>query len=281
MRANLISTSSKAFIKKLLTNWTGLLEPVIIVHNCSSTFLFSVLQNQLEDIPVSITGTLLNALTTSYQAPSCFSKIFPMKRPMNWLYEVRATLSSLGTGLRLSWMHFRRLRNRRTPEAIAEKSYFQQSDGPVTIKYPQEQIPVPDVGRYRLYMETEDCIGCDQCARICPVDCITIEKIKAVDVIGITSDGTKKRFWLPTFDIDHAKCCFCGLCTTVCPTECIIMTRSYDYSEFDRDNFNYHFGNLSPEEAAAKQAEYEAHEAAKQAAKQAAKTMTGKPESTT
>jgi NADH-quinone oxidoreductase subunit I len=188
----------------------------------------------------------------------------------NWLYQIGWTLKSLGSGLGLTWKHIRRLRYRRVPKAIGEAHYFMQSDGPVTIKYPQEQIPVPDVGRYRLFMETDDCIGCDQCARICPVDCITIEKIKAVDVIGSTSDGTKKRFWLPTFDIDHAKCCFCGLCTTVCPTECLIMTRAYDYSEYDRDNFNYHFGNLNPEEAAKKQADYDAHEAKKAAAKRAA-----------
>lgn len=190
----------------------------------------------------------------------------------NWFHEIAYSLRSLTQGLGLTYKHFRRLRNRRRPEAVAEGSYFSQPDGPVTIQYPQEQIPVPDVGRYRLYMETEDCIGCDQCARICPVDCITIEKVKTADVIGVTSDGTKKRFWLPTFDIDMAKCCYCGLCTVVCPTECIIMTRSYDYSEYDRENFIYHFGNLTPEEAAAKQAEYDDWEAAKAAAKAAAKS---------
>jgi len=177
---------------------------------------------------------------------------------------------SITSGMWLTLAHFGRWRTRRKPMGIADNSYFSQPDGLVTIQYPREQIPVPDTGRYRLYMETDDCIGCDQCARICPVDCITIEKIKATDDLGLTSDGSKKKFWLPTFDIDMAKCCYCGLCTIVCPTECIIMTKAYDYSEFDRENFVYHFGNLNPEQALAKQAELNELEAARKAAKAAA-----------
>lgn len=196
-----------------------------------------------------------------------------VKNQMNVSYwgEVRATLRMVWAGMRVTWLHMRR-RKRRQPMGVSAEGYFKQADGPVTIQYPLEKIPVPDVGRYRLYMETEDCIGCDQCARICPVDCITIEKVKAVNDLGLTSDGSKKKFYLPTFDIDMAKCCYCGLCTVVCPTECIIMTRSYDYSEYDRENFIYHFGNLSPEQTLTKQTELDAFEAAKKAAKAAAPT---------
>jgi formate hydrogenlyase subunit 6/NADH:ubiquinone oxidoreductase subunit I len=196
---------------------------------------------------------------------------------MNWLESFRAynlhilrTSHAMAQGMGLTWQHFWRFRARRVPMGVDSPAYFTQADGPVTIQYPQEQIPVPDVGRYRLYMETEDCIGCDQCARICPVDCITIEKIKSVDVIGLTSDGTKKRFYLPTFDIDMAKCCYCGLCTIVCPTECIVMTKAYDFAEYDREQFIYHFGNLDPQQAAAKTQELADFEAAKKAAKQGA-----------
>ena len=88
--------------------------------------------------------------------------------------------------------------------------------------------------------------------------------------MGLTSDGSKKKFRLPTFDIDMAKCCYCGLCTVVCPTECIIMTKAYDYSEYDRENFIYHFGNLSPEQTLVKQAELNELEVARKAAKAAA-----------
>ncbi|MFN8921652.1 MAG: NuoI/complex I 23 kDa subunit family protein, partial [Sphingobacteriia bacterium] len=193
-------------------------------------------------------------------------------RSMGYWKDIAHAMVALRQGFRLSWQHLRASGQRRMPTGAEDDRYFRQSTGLVTIQYPREQIPVPDVGRYRLHMETEDCIVCDQCARICPVDCITIEKVKAVEDLGTTSDGSKKRFYLPTFDIDMAKCCYCGLCTIVCPTECLLMTKVYDYAEYDRENFLYHFGNLSPEQTQEKEAALAAHEAAIKQAKAAAAT---------
>ncbi|MER2997945.1 NuoI/complex I 23 kDa subunit family protein [Pontibacter populi] len=158
-------------------------------------------------------------------------------------------VKSLVSGLRLTWQHFWRAKNRRTPEYVTDKNYFNQPDGLVTLKYPYEAIPVPDNGRYRLHNEIDDCIVCDLCAKICPVNCITIESVKATEEIGLTSDGTKKRLYAPVFDIDMAKCCYCGLCTTVCPTDCLTMTPVYDFAEVDIKNMIYHFTDLSPEQA--------------------------------
>lgn len=158
----------------------------------------------------------------------------------------------MGQGLRLTGRHLRTGGKKKTAIGIADPGYFRQTPGPVTIPYPSQAIPTPVHGRYRLHMEADDCIVCDKCARICPVDCITIEGFKATEDLGTTSDGSKKRIELATFDIDMAKCCFCGLCTTVCPTECLTMTPVYDYSEYDRDRMVYHFGLLSPEEEARK-----------------------------
>jgi NADH-quinone oxidoreductase subunit I len=98
---------------------------------------------------------------------------------------------------------------------------------------------------------------CDKCAKICPVDCIDIEPIKSAEEFGKTSDGTSKRIYAATFDIDMAKCCFCGLCTTVCPTECLTMTPEYDFSVFDLGKLNFGFGNMTEEEAAQKRSEWE------------------------
>jgi NADH-quinone oxidoreductase subunit I len=179
-----------------------------------------------------------------------------------WVDAIRPLLY----GLRLSARHLKNARRRKRPDAAQAPDYFLQPPGLVTIQYPQEKIPTPDVGRYKLFLEIDDCIGCDQCARVCPVDCITIEKVKSVDVIGTTSDGTKKRFYLPVFDIDLAKCCFCGLCTVVCPTECLIMTDEYEYGSYDRLNFIDRWGNLTPEQRAEKEAELAAFEAEKKKA---------------
>ena len=112
--------------------------------------------------------------------------------------------------------------------SIEDADYFKQKDGVVTTLYPYESIPVPDNGRYRLHNEMEDCIVCDLCAKICPVDCIAIDPIKSTVEIGKTSDGSTRRIYAATFDIDMAKCCYCGLCTTVCPTESLTMTKAYD-----------------------------------------------------
>lgn len=124
----------------------------------------------------------------------------------------------------------------------------------VTIQYPEEKPILPERSRSRLYVNMDDCIGCDQCARACPVDCIEIETVKSVpgEDLGITSNGKKKVLWVTKFDIDFAKCCHCQLCVFPCPTDCIYMTDVYEYSEYERDSLIYNFVTLTPEEAAQK-----------------------------
>ncbi len=145
----------------------------------------------------------------------------------------------------------------------------------VTIQYPDVKLKLPERARNRLYVNMDDCIGCDQCSMACPVDCITIETVKSTpDVdLGLTSVGTKKRLYVPVFDIDIAKCCYCGLCVYPCPTECIKMTDVYEFSEFERENLIYRFATMTAEEAGAaraKLASYEKEQAAKKAAAAAA-----------
>ena len=47
-----------------------------------------------------------------------------------------------------------------------------------------EKISVPEIGRYQLDCEIDDCIVCDKCAKVCPVDCIKL----------ITEETKKKIF---------------------------------------------------------------------------------------
>nr|BAL56550.1 hypothetical conserved protein [uncultured Bacteroidetes bacterium] len=124
-----------------------------------------------------------------------------------------------------------------TPDAFASSS-----PGNITVAYPHQKLPLPENGHYRLHVAIEDCIGCDLCARICPPQCIHIEKEKSSTILGHTRSGHPRRFHLPRFDIDHALCCFCGLCTVVCPTECITMEPEYGYATTDRDRLVYRFG---------------------------------------
>ena len=127
-----------------------------------------------------------------------------------------------------------------------DPDYFTQQTGLVTLQYPHEELPIPETGRYRLDNKIDDCIVCDLCAKVCPVNCITIEAIKAVEDAGTTADGTKRRLLAAKFDIDMAQCCYCGLCTVVCPTDCLAMTKVYDFPEPDIKNMIYHYGECPP-----------------------------------
>lgn len=171
---------------------------------------------------------------------------------------LKTGITTILTGLGITWKHFLNATKRKGFAGVAEDHYFGQVDGLVTLQYPSETIPTPSFARYRLHNEADDCIACDQCAKACPVNCIEIESFKATpddfDVLGTTSDGTKKRLWLPVFNIDMAKCMYCGLCTYPCPTECLTMTPVHDFSEIDRDHMIYHFGNMTKEQERIKRA---------------------------
>ncbi|GIK60856.1 MAG: NADH-quinone oxidoreductase subunit I [Ignavibacteriota bacterium] len=139
----------------------------------------------------------------------------------------------------------------------------------VTIQYPSVKPQLPERERNRLYVNMDDCIGCDQCARACPVNCIEIETVKSIpgEDLGTTSNGKKKALWVTTFNIDFAKCCYCQLCVFPCPTECIYMTDTYEFSEFQRENLVYDFVTLLPEERIQKKKNYEELQAKKETVK--------------
>ncbi len=143
----------------------------------------------------------------------------------------------------------------------------------VTIQYPDVRVKLPERARNRLYVNMDDCIGCDQCARACPVSCIEIETVKAVpgEDLGTTSNGKKKALWVTKFDIDIAKCCYCQLCVFPCPTECIYMTDVYEFSEYERQNLVYKFATLTEAEVEEKKKNFEKFTAEKEAQKAAAR----------
>jgi len=141
----------------------------------------------------------------------------------------------------------------------------------VTIQYPSVKPQLPERERNRLYVNMDDCIGCDQCARACPVNCIEIETVKSIpgEDLGTTSNGKKKALWVTTFNIDFAKCCYCQLCVFPCPTECIYMTDVYEFSEFKREDLVFDFVTLLPEERIQKKKNYEEFQIKKEAEKAA------------
>ena len=141
-----------------------------------------------------------------------------------------------------------------------------------TLQYPNEKWPIPErnigydmseynVVRSRLHVDMDDCIGCLQCERACPVDCIKIDTIKPskdsdIDC-GITSHGTQKKLVVPRFTIDMTECMYCNLCVYPCPEECIYMVggpnenkheMDYEFSQYTRDGLIFEFATATDDE---------------------------------
>ena len=188
-----------------------------------------------------------------------------MRAQHSYWSNIAIAVQTLLGGLRLTGAHILKSRKSTKKRDIRQSDYFQGQQGITTIQYPHEMLPVPDTGRYQLHNEIDDCIVCDKCVKICPVNCITIDPIRSPEEFGKTSDGTSKRIYAATFDIDMGKCCFCGLCTTVCPTECLTMTPTYDFSVVDIQHHNFSFADMTASDIAAKKAAWEAYQQSKPA----------------
>eukprot|EP01132_Coremiostelium_polycephalum_P000234 gene234-313_t len=192
-------------------------------------------------------------------ACSEFKNIEPVNdhRPMQYKAFFHI-ISGLVKALQLTWQSL--VKNTKLhKDLLKQPAYLQPADQRTTLQYPKEQLPVPSRGRYQLHNDIEDCIVCDKCAKVCPVDCIEIEAIPATEVFGVTSNGRDKRIYAAKFDIDMAKCCFCGLCTTVCPTACLTMKPTYDFSVFDVLEHKFSFANMSEAAIEEKKKRWEEH----------------------
>ena len=104
---------------------------------------------------------------------------------------------------------------------------FRRKPFTATFEYPEQPVPVRP--RYRGFhrFDLTTCIGCDKCARACPVDCIYIDKEKATPPL--------KGFVVTGFKIDYTKCMFCSLCVDPCPVDCLFMGSNHDISCYTRD----------------------------------------------
>lgn len=186
---------------------------------------------------------------------------------MSYLKNIISGIQTTGKGMSLAIGYFFQAVRPRKKESVMDDNYFEKANGTFTVQYPKEQIPIPDHGRYQLHNEIDDCIVCDKCAKVCPVDCIDIEPVRSPEVFGKTSDGTPLRIHAAKFDIDMSKCCFCGLCTVVCPTECLTMTKEFDFTTTDILDHNFSFSKMTQSEIEEKKAEFEQFQEEKAKAK--------------
>ena len=172
-----------------------------------------------------------------------------------YFYNIYDTIKTMVSGMSLTLHHLRK-----------------KKDLVATLQYPNEKWPLPDrsigfeneeynVIRSRLHVDIDDCIGCLQCERACPVDCIKIDTIKPPKDsdfdCGKTSHDTQKKMIVPRFTIDMSECMYCNLCVYPCPEECIYMVGGpnepkheidYEFSKYVKHDLVFEFSNSTDQE---------------------------------
>ena len=80
---------------------------------------------------------------------------------------------------------------------------------PETVLYPFETKPAPAGLKGHVVNDVEKCILCSMCQKVCPCNCIKVEKAE--------------RRW----EIEPFMCIQCGSCVRACPTKCLSMSPEY------------------------------------------------------
>jgi NADH-quinone oxidoreductase subunit I len=111
-------------------------------------------------------------------------------------------------------------------------------EGPSTIQYPEEKVPVyPRFrGRHKLHRfedtGLEKCVGCSLCAAACPADCI---RVVAAENTPENRVSAGERY-AAVYEINLSRCIFCGYCEVACPFDAITMGHDYELSDYDRSD---------------------------------------------
>ena len=108
--------------------------------------------------------------------------------------------------------------------------------GLATIEYPKEKMPLPENFRYVPFLvedtskEEEKCTSCGICAKVCPPQCIWIERTE--DPVTKRPVPQPKQFF-----IDSTICMNCGYCAEFCPFDAIKMDVNYEISYYPAEDY--------------------------------------------
>lgn len=157
-----------------------------------------------------------------------------MKR---YFLDIWETVSTVAAGMVITFRHL--FQPAVTQQYTADELPGERWRSPLDI--PKDELM--DRTRMRLHVKIEDCIGCKQCERACPVDCIHIanEKRSREAPPIFAADGTAIKQTVVQFDIDMSLCCYCQLCVFPCPTDCIEMTPNYEFGGGVKGDLLYRF----------------------------------------
>jgi NADH-quinone oxidoreductase subunit I len=134
--------------------------------------------------------------------------------------------------MRSAWRAFRE-----TARGL-KTTFARIAEGPSTIQYPEEKVPVyPRFrGRHKLHRfedtGLEKCVGCSLCAAACPADCIRVVAAENT-VENRVSAGER---YAAVYEINLSRCIFCGYCEVACPFDAITMGHDYELSDYDRSD---------------------------------------------
>jgi NADH-quinone oxidoreductase subunit I len=112
------------------------------------------------------------------------------------------------------------------------------AEGPNTISYPEQKVPVyPRFrGRHKLHRfedtGLEKCVGCSLCAAACPADCI---RVVAAENTPENRISAGERY-AAVYEINISRCIFCGYCEVACPFDAITMGHDFEMSDYDRSD---------------------------------------------
>ena len=172
-----------------------------------------------------------------------------------------------------------------SPEWTARRQAV-DGKGIFTVQYPEEKIKRQENFRFipmLIYDEKPEeprCTACGICARVCPPQCIWIER--ATDEKG-RPKAKASGFW-----IDATICMSCGYCAEYCPFDAIKMNHEHEIATTDRDRDLFYdmerllqpveyYAKLHPTDNAAEEQARRAKEEARQRADEARKAAQTRP----